>query len=85
MIVNKHELIMMMKNFWSLKNNDLCEKSTIIFLKRWGKFSNEEIKFILDTKELLNINDEDETYHHETLVDTMEFWANTFDGGNTNE
>ena len=34
--INKSELRMMMTEFWSLDNNDICEKFTQIFLKRNG-------------------------------------------------
>lgn len=66
MEISESELKMMMMEFWSLDNNDVCEKATIIFLKRMGlsDFVNEHQNGRQWDK---NITEEDENNYLNTL------------------
>ena len=66
MEISESELKMMMIEFWSLDNNDTCEKATQIFLKRNGlsDFVREHPNGRQWDK---NITEEDEKNYLETL------------------
>lgn len=63
--ISKHELRMMIEEFWA-NNNEECEKMTIIFLEKHG-FNDVDICNILNVTILLRINKEDKTRYDSYL------------------
>lgn len=75
--VDKDELLMMMREFWVIDNNDNCLKETIIFCRRIG-LSDIEIKTCLSLppdEGLPKLNNEDREIYEVALKDQLNYYS----------
>ena len=75
MEVNKEELQTMMREFWSVDNNDTCQKCSIIFLKRIGLTEREIKGWMQIVDDLPEITQEDEDGFQNALEDTFSYYS----------
>ncbi len=76
MEIDKTLLQTMIREFWSVNNNDLCENVTILFLRKIGLSDNDITRIWLDIRESIKSRDFSEAQERldEAIKDTKNYF-----------